>query len=148
MTDAEHTRQSQDRHQQEVLDPEQRRNDSPSRNEKRESRSRSGGRGRSPNQGSRRNSPRGYDRSGDERPAADVFQVYVGGISKDVRQADLEDLFSKFNPILQETQMKGKYAFVGFSSQREADDAVAEFNGTTFRGSQISVEFASKSNTN
>ena len=66
--------------------------------------------------GSHKNSPKGVDRSGDERPAADVIQVYVGGISRDVRQADLEDLFDKYNPVLSETDMKGKYAFVAFSN--------------------------------
>jgi RNA recognition motif-containing protein len=85
------------------------------------------------------------DRSGDERPAPDVFQLYVGGISREVRQADLDDLFAKFNPILAETQMKGKYAFVAFTNQKDADDAVADINGTTFKGTQLTVEFASKS---
>jgi len=41
--------------------------------------------------------------------------------------------------------MKGKYAFVAFTNQKDADDAVADINGTTFKGTQLTVEFASKS---
>jgi RNA recognition motif-containing protein len=71
--------------------------------------------------------------SGDRR-------LFIGRLTQDVRQRDLEDLFTKFGPIKQVT-LKSSYGFVEFEDARDAKDALV-MDGTKLEGNRIAVEMS------
>lgn len=79
----------------------------------------------------------------DEQRPADKCQVYVGGISRNVTRDDLQELFSPFGPI-SDILVKGRYAFVNFEKESDANAAIRDTHSVRFNGYEISVELASK----
>ena len=69
--------------------------------------------------------------------------VYVGGLSSDVRDRDLEGFFNGFGNIKQ-ISLKKVYAFVIFEDNRDADDAVKELSGRRLRGERVKLELISR----
>lgn len=67
--------------------------------------------------------------------------VYVGGLTSDVRDRDLESFFNGFGNIKQISLKKG-FAFVIFEDDRDADDAVKELSGRRLKGERVKLEFA------
>lgn len=60
-------------------------------------------------------------------------RVYVGGISFEARERDLERFFKGYGRI-REVLLKRGFAFVELGDPRDADDAVHDLNGRTLLG--------------
>ncbi|XP_007883019.1 serine/arginine-rich splicing factor 6 isoform X1 [Callorhinchus milii] len=68
-------------------------------------------------------------------------RVYVGRLSYQVRERDLERFFRGYGKLL-EVDLKNGYGFVEFEDSRDADDAVYELNGKELCGERVIVEHA------
>jgi len=67
--------------------------------------------------------------------------LFVGRISRDVRDRDLEDAFSKFGK-LKRCDLKGSFGFVTFEDERDAEDALKEMDNKDLCGTRIHAEWA------
>jgi len=76
---------------------------------------------------------------GDRSP--DKTCVYVGGITAECRDRDIESFFNGFGHIKQVNIKKG-FAFCVFDDERDAEDAVKELNGRRLMGERVKLEFA------
>ncbi|KRZ28913.1 Serine/arginine-rich splicing factor 4 [Trichinella pseudospiralis] len=68
-------------------------------------------------------------------------RVYVGQLTSDIRENDLENFFKGYGRI-REITLKNGYGFVEFDERRDADDAVHDLNGKPLMGEKIRVEMA------
>ena len=107
--------------------------------------------------GRRRNNSRdGYDQSGvdfsafgggrSRRQAGAGCKLYVGNISFQMTQADLQSLFSPFGrvqdtylPVERDSGRPRGFGFVTFSSSNEAQAAIQALDGTDHDGRQLRV---------
>src|SRR5213082_2929934 len=76
-------------------------------------------------------------------------KLYVGNLSFNTTETDLQDLFSQVGPVSEVTLMQDKFtgksrgfAFVTMSNEADARKAVAEFNGKTVEGRPLTVNEA------
>jgi len=93
--------------------------------------------------GSRRGGSQGRDQQLDKKP----IQIYVGHIGHSIDEHHLKDLYREYGKVA-DVVMKGKYAFVEFESQKDADAAIDATNGIDFHGYKLKVEYPSKFNYN
>jgi RNA recognition motif-containing protein len=88
-----------------------------------------------------RDRSRGRDRSRDDdrgrEPVANT--IFIGGISRQVRDDDIRDSFKEFGPI-SNIKLKGEYAFVTYDSVGDADRSVKEMDGVRVGGHKITVQ--------
>ncbi|KAG1655646.1 Serine-arginine protein 55 [Nymphon striatum] len=68
-------------------------------------------------------------------------RVYVGRLSYDTRERDLDKFFRNYGRV-KEILLKNGFGFVEFEDYRDADDAVYELNGKELLGERVSVEHA------
>ncbi|KAM5531755.1 hypothetical protein V8D89_014604 [Ganoderma adspersum] len=68
-------------------------------------------------------------------------RLYLGKLPPDARADDVSKLFDGFGRIVDCRVMTG-FGFVEFESSRDAEDALQQFNGKSFMGANIVVEFA------
>ncbi|KAI5940559.1 serine/arginine-rich splicing factor 6 [Manis javanica] len=68
-------------------------------------------------------------------------RVYIGRLSYNVREKDIQRFFSGYGRLL-EIDLKNGYGFVEFEDSRDADDAVYELNGKELCGERVIVEHA------
>ena len=76
-------------------------------------------------------------------------RLYVGNLSYDTNEQELQDLFGQAGKVASVTlptdrdtgRMRG-FAFVEMSTDAEAQEAISKFNGTTLRDRQINVNEA------
>ncbi|KAH0938866.1 hypothetical protein HID58_006327 [Brassica napus] len=72
--------------------------------------------------------------------------IYVGNLPGDIREREVEDLFSKYGPVVQiDLKIPPRppgYAFVEFEDPRDADDAIHGRDGYDFDGHSLRVELA------
>lgn len=73
-------------------------------------------------------------------------RLYVGGLSYDTTDDGLNELFSTAGTVLSAEVIKDRYSgrskgfgFVEMESEEEAEKAVAQFNGTTLDGREVTV---------
>ena len=76
-------------------------------------------------------------------------KLYVGNLSFNTTETDLQDLFAGVGPVQEVTLMQDKFtgksrgfAFVTMTSEQDAQKAVAEFNGKTVEGRPLTVNEA------
>ncbi len=76
-------------------------------------------------------------------------KLYVGNLSFNTTETDLQDLFAQAGPVQEVTLMQDKFtgksrgfAFVTMSSDADAQKAVSEFNGKTVEGRPLTVNEA------
>jgi len=76
-------------------------------------------------------------------------KLYVGNLSFNTTETDLQDLFAQAGAVSEVTLMQDKFtgksrgfAFVTMSSEADAQKAIAEFNGKTVEGRPLTVNEA------
>ena len=69
--------------------------------------------------------------------------VYVGNLSFEVSQTDMEQLFTPFGELSSVTLKRG-FAFVHFKNEENANNAVEKLNGSELGGRQLRVEVSKK----
>ncbi|GBM21230.1 RNA-binding protein 1 [Araneus ventricosus] len=71
-------------------------------------------------------------------------KVYIGSISSRTTKDDIESLFSKYGPLRNVWIARNPpgFAFVEFEDRRDAEEAVAELDGTRLCGQRIRVEMS------
>ncbi|TFK94749.1 hypothetical protein K466DRAFT_593225 [Polyporus arcularius HHB13444] len=68
-------------------------------------------------------------------------RLYLGKLPPDARSEDVQKIFDGYGRIVDCRVMTG-FGFVEFESSRDAEDALQHFNGKSFMGANIVVEFA------
>ncbi|RUP47807.1 hypothetical protein BC936DRAFT_145314 [Jimgerdemannia flammicorona] len=68
-------------------------------------------------------------------------RVYLGRLSRDARERDVERLFKGYGDI-REVNIKNGFGFVEFRDHKDAEDVVYDFHGKEFLGERIIVELA------
>ncbi|KAF9953487.1 serine arginine-rich splicing factor [Mortierella alpina] len=68
-------------------------------------------------------------------------RVYLGHLSRDASDKDVEDLFRKYGRI-REVTIKNGFGFIEFGDARDAKDAVYDIHGKSFMGERLVVELA------
>ncbi|KAK3821574.1 MAG: hypothetical protein J3Q66DRAFT_333662 [Benniella sp.] len=68
-------------------------------------------------------------------------RVYLGHLSRDASDRDIENLFKNYGR-LREVTIKNGFGFVEFSDPRDAKDAVYDVHGKDFLGERLVVELA------
>ncbi|KAG8712140.1 hypothetical protein FRC11_000952 [Ceratobasidium sp. 423] len=68
-------------------------------------------------------------------------RLYLGRLPSDTRPEDVQKFFDGYGKIIDCRVMSG-FGFVEFENSRDAEEIVANFNGKTFLGQNIIVEFA------
>ncbi|KAF5387569.1 hypothetical protein D9757_006520 [Collybiopsis confluens] len=73
-------------------------------------------------------------------------RLYVGRLPTDARSEDVSKFFEGYGRIVDCRVMTG-FGFVEFETSKDAEDAVGQFNGKNFMGTNIVVEFAKEGRT-
>ncbi|KAF9100504.1 serine arginine-rich splicing factor, partial [Mortierella sp. AM989] len=68
-------------------------------------------------------------------------RVYLGHLSRDASDRDVETLFKNYGRI-REVTLKNGFGFVEFQELKDAEDAVYDFHGKEFMGERLVVELA------
>eukprot|EP01120_Amphizonella_sp_Union-15-10_P008074 TRINITY_DN282_c0_g1_i1.p1 TRINITY_DN282_c0_g1~~TRINITY_DN282_c0_g1_i1.p1 ORF type:complete len:242 (-),score=34.84 TRINITY_DN282_c0_g1_i1:78-803(-) len=68
-----------------------------------------------------------------------MASLYVGKLSRDIKERDLDESFGRYGKI-ERISIKQGYAFVDFEDSRDAEDAVRGLDGTSLDGERIIVE--------
>ncbi|KAF8794404.1 Serine/arginine-rich splicing factor 4 like protein [Argiope bruennichi] len=68
-------------------------------------------------------------------------RIYIGRLSYDVRERDIEKFFEGYGRI-REILIKNGFGFVEFDDYRDADDAVYALNGRQLLGERVTIEHA------
>ncbi|KAF9123789.1 serine arginine-rich splicing factor [Mortierella sp. GBA39] len=68
-------------------------------------------------------------------------RVFLGHLSRDASDRDIEQLFKNYGHI-REVTLKNGFGFVDFDESRDADDVVHDFHGKDFLGERLVVEIA------
>ncbi|MGI9087682.1 MAG: RNA recognition motif domain-containing protein [Chthoniobacterales bacterium] len=76
-------------------------------------------------------------------------KLYVGNLSFNTTETDLQDLFAQAGPVQEVTLMQDKFtgksrgfAFVTMTTDADAQKAITEFNGKTVEGRPLTVNEA------
>src|SRR3979490_2513925 len=76
-------------------------------------------------------------------------KLYVGNLSFNTTETDLQDLFAQAGPVQEVTLMQDKFtgksrgfAFVTMTTEADAQKAITEFNGKTVEGRPLTVNEA------
>src|SRR6202030_505687 len=76
-------------------------------------------------------------------------KLYVGNLSFNTTETDLQDMFAGVGPVQEVTLMQDKFtgksrgfAFVTMTTEADAQKAITEFNGKTVEGRPLTVNEA------
>src|SRR3982074_1208319 len=76
-------------------------------------------------------------------------KLYVGNLSFNTTETDLQDMFAQAGPVQEVTLMQDKFtgksrgfAFVTMATEADAQKAITEFNGKTVEGRPLTVNEA------
>src|SRR3954451_517575 len=76
-------------------------------------------------------------------------KLYVGNLSFNTTETDLQDLFAQAGPVQEVSLMQDKFtgksrgfAFVTMTSEQDAQSAISKFNGQTVEGRPLTVNEA------
>src|SRR5881392_683543 len=76
-------------------------------------------------------------------------KLYVGNLSFNTTENELQELFSQAGPVQEVTLMQDKFtgksrgfAFVTMSTEQDAQNAISQFNGKTVEGRPLTVNEA------
>jgi cold-inducible RNA-binding protein len=76
-------------------------------------------------------------------------KLYVGNLSFNTTENELQELFSQAGPVQEVTLMQDKFtgksrgfAFVTMGSEQDAQNAISKFNGQTIEGRPLTVNEA------
>ena len=76
-------------------------------------------------------------------------KLYVGNLSFNTTETDLQDMFAAVGPVQEVTLMQDKFtgksrgfAFVTMTTEADAQKAITEFNGKTVEGRPLTVNEA------
>jgi RNA recognition motif-containing protein len=76
-------------------------------------------------------------------------KLYVGNLSFNTTETDLQDMFAAVGPVQEVTLMQDKFtgksrgfAFVTMTSEADAQKAITDFNGKTVEGRPLTVNEA------
>src|ERR1700716_266187 len=76
-------------------------------------------------------------------------KLYVGNLSFNTTETDLQDLFAQAGPVQEVTLMQDKFtgksrgfAFVTMTNEQDAQKAITDFNGKTVEGRALTVNEA------
>jgi len=78
-----------------------------------------------------------------EETTPEHTSVYVGNLSFEQSQTDMEQLFTPFGELTEVTLKRG-FAFVHFKNEEDANNAVEKLNGSELGGRQLRVEVSKK----
>ncbi|XP_069063198.1 RNA-binding protein 4.1-like [Pleurodeles waltl] len=70
-----------------------------------------------------------------------MVKIFVGGLSSSVTSEDLRGLFEKYGKV-NECDVLKNYAFVHMEREAEANKAINELHRHSFKGSSLTVEYA------
>ena len=77
------------------------------------------------------------------------MKLYVGNLSYDVTNSDLEELFKPFGEVLSATVVRDRYSgesrgfgFVEMANKEEGDASIKELDGNDLKGRNIKVNEA------
>ena len=71
------------------------------------------------------------------------MSLFVGNVSKYARETDLVKEFDHFGKC--NVDLKGKYAFVDYDRESDAEEAMNKLEGQEFSGLKINIEWSKKS---
>lgn len=71
-------------------------------------------------------------------------RLYVGKLPVDARPEEVKSFFEGYGTMVDCRILTG-FGFIEFETEKDADDVVRNFNGKSFMGSEIIVEFAKDS---
>ena len=71
------------------------------------------------------------------------MSLFIGNIAGEISQKELENLFGKYGKC--EIKHKNIYAFVEYSSDKEAEQAKQDLNKKEIKGRVLSIEWSKKS---
>eukprot|EP00352_Strombidinopsis_acuminata_P000202 CAMPEP_0176341680 /NCGR_PEP_ID=MMETSP0126-20121128/2574_1 /TAXON_ID=141414 ORGANISM="Strombidinopsis acuminatum, Strain SPMC142" /NCGR_SAMPLE_ID=MMETSP0126 /ASSEMBLY_ACC=CAM_ASM_000229 /LENGTH=164 /DNA_ID=CAMNT_0017686647 /DNA_START=615 /DNA_END=1110 /DNA_ORIENTATION=- len=83
----------------------------------------------------------GENGGGHHHSGSKNYQVYIGGLSRRVREDDLQYEFGRFGKI-RNVSFKGRFAFVDFDESNSVRRAIDHMDGKRFMDDRISVEQA------
>lgn len=67
-------------------------------------------------------------------------KLYVGNLSRSVDEADVKELFSAYGEVCSIKLVKGSgFGFVEMSNQENAEKAINELDGSSFKGLTLGV---------
>lgn len=71
------------------------------------------------------------------------MSLFVGNISSSTSPSELDKFFEYYGPC--KVNFKGKYAFVEFDEERDAEEAIEQTNNKDLGGRPLNVEWSKKS---